>query len=99
MALSITQTAVDVREETWCFVPVGCQSGGYVTPWDLGNDVTPEKRAVDHPYGLGVPVKLRFLQENTTSQRMEIKQDKILFSSICVFVRSRGYNVYFEAKD
>ena len=49
-----------------CRLPVRCQPGGDVPPRDLSNDVAPEKRAVNQPHRLRVPVELGFLGDLKT---------------------------------
>lgn len=49
----------------WFLLPVCSQPGGDVPSGDLRHDVTPEKRAVDQPHRLWVPVELGFLMSET----------------------------------
>lgn len=49
-----------------CFLlPVRSQPGGDISSGDLRHDVAPEKRSVDQPHRLWIPVELGFLGSKT----------------------------------
>lgn len=61
-----------------CRLPVCCQPGGYVPSRDLCHDVAPEKRSVNHPHRLRVPVELGFLvADGIMETKKQILKQKI----------------------
>lgn len=74
--------------------PVRCQPGGDVAPRDLCHDVPPEKRAVDHPHGLRVPVKLGFLVENRRKKWFRMNENWRRKRDSADFYLGKSQNVY-----
>lgn len=52
-------------------LPVRSQPGGYVPSRDLRHDVAPEKRPVNQPHRLWIPVELGFLVHETKPVRFQ----------------------------
>ena len=52
--------------------PVGKQLVGDETTGDLSYNVAPEEGAVDQPHRLRVPVKLSFLEKETTKTEAHV---------------------------
>ena len=50
-------------------LPVGCQPRSDVAARNLGDDIAPKERTVDHPYGFRVPVEFGFLWSREKGNR------------------------------
>lgn len=57
-------------------LPVSCQPGGDIPAGDLGDYISPEKRAVDHADCFRIPIKLRFLPVQGTGREREKEKRK-----------------------
>lgn len=57
-------------------LPVSCQPGRDIPSGDLGDYVSPEKRAVDHANCFRIPIKLRFLPTQGTGREGEKEKRK-----------------------
>lgn len=74
-----------------CRLPVCSQPGGYVSSRDLCHDVAPEKRSVNQPHRLWIPVELGFLVD-------KVEITIIMYNIVNIVKRTLLEGIFFSFK-
>lgn len=74
-----------------CRLPVCSQPGGYVSSRDLCHDVAPEKRSVNQPHRLWIPIELGFLMD-------KVEITIIMYNIVNIVKRTLLEGIFFSFK-